>query len=245
METITIQTTQNIDIDYEIGGLGERTLAAIIDFAIMFALFILAAIIISTLQGNRIGIGIIVLIFAIIYVFYDLACETLFNGQSLGKRVMKIRVISLDGGRPRFSQFLLRWLFRPVDFTITGGVAALVSAAVTEKTQRLGDLVAGTVLVRTVARTQRQNISFVTTPAEYEVVFPQAAQLSDRDAALIYEVVLNYFKTNNDIPVHQLAYKIKEHLNIELPPEMNSTEFLQTLLKDHSHISSGANLVTG
>jgi uncharacterized RDD family membrane protein YckC len=245
METITIHTTQNIDIDYEIGGLGERSLAALIDFALMITLVIIAAFIINALQSNKIGVGIVAVIIGIIYVFYDLFCETFFNGQSLGKKAMKIRVISLDGGRPRFSQFLLRWLFRLVDFTITGGVAAIVSAAVTAKSQRLGDLVAGTVLVRTEPRTQIDHINLVTTSADYETVFPQAAQMSDRDAALIRDVIANYLKTDNEVPVQELAHKIKTYLNVQPLPGMESMQFLQTLLKDHSHIISNADMVTG
>ncbi|HXU28785.1 MAG TPA: RDD family protein, partial [Bacteroidia bacterium] len=128
MSIITVHTTQNIDIDYELGGLGERILARLIDFAV-FIPFVIVFMFLSV-SVSQTGLTIYALIVLIIYTFYDLLFEVFFNGQSIGKRVMKIKVISLDGARPKFSQFLLRWLFRMVDFSLTGGLCALITAAV-------------------------------------------------------------------------------------------------------------------
>src|ERR1700761_731356 len=120
METITVRTTQNIDIEYEVGGLGERMVARLIDIGIFIPLFIFGAII------SRYDAVVTWSYYTILalFGFYDLICEVSFNGQSLGKRVMKIRVISMDGARPQFGQYLLRWLFRLIDFAITGGLGA-------------------------------------------------------------------------------------------------------------------------
>ena len=121
MQTIRITTTQNIDIDYEVAGLGERIVAYIIDMA-MFAVIIIATLIaIGVVGGMRRGgsdiwIGVLFVIYGALYVFYDLICELSMNGQSVGKKIMKIKVISLDGARPRLGQYLLRWLFRIIDF---------------------------------------------------------------------------------------------------------------------------------
>src|SRR6185437_9472657 len=128
METITVHTTQNIDIDYEIGGLGERILARLIDYGVFVPFLFAGALLVEGFSGAALGIYYIILL--ILFVFYDLLCEVFFNGQSLGKRVMKIRVISLDGARPKFSQYLLRWLFRLIDFSLTASICALITAAV-------------------------------------------------------------------------------------------------------------------
>jgi uncharacterized RDD family membrane protein YckC len=242
MEIVTVHTTQNIDIDYEVGGLGERIVARLIDTAGLILPMLVLGLIIGP-HLDQTGVIVMMVIFGVIYIFYDLVCEVFFNGQSFGKKVMKIRVISLDGGRPRLSQFLLRWLFRIVDFIATGGVAALVTAIVTDKSQRLGDLVAGTVLIRTVPRTQINKVGYVATQPDYNPVFQQAEQLTDSDVALIHEVVNNYMRTGNNVAVYQLADKIRSHMSLTLPPEMNSMQFLQTLLKDYSHITSHADMV--
>ncbi|MDB5086860.1 MAG: hypothetical protein JWR09_854 [Mucilaginibacter sp.] len=238
METITVNTTQNIDIDYEIGGLGERTLAKIIDYAV-FIPFVIAGLFLGTALNGQVLEWYFILLY-VLFLFYDLLCEVFFNGQSFGKKIMKIRVISLDGARPRFSQYLLRWLFRLVDFGVTGGLAALVTAVMTDKGQRVGDVVAGTALIRSVPRTTMNNIVYANVEDNYVPVFIQAAELSDKDVSLIHEVIGNYYKTGNSTIVFTLAEKIRAHLQIALPPNMNSLLFLQTILKDYTHISAQA-----
>jgi hypothetical protein len=160
------------------------------------------------------------------------------NGQSVGKRVMKIKVISLDGARPTISQYLLRWLFRIVDFTITMDMCALITTAVTENNQRVGDIVAGTTLIKTNPRTQISNIAFMPSNDGYQPVFKEAGQLNDNDVELIHEVINTYIKTGNNIVVYNMALRIKEHLNITPPNGMNDMLFLQTIAKDYNYISA-------
>jgi uncharacterized RDD family membrane protein YckC len=238
VEIITVHTTQNIDIDYEIGGLGERILAKLIDYAI-FIPFLFGGTFIA-MGGSGMVIGIYYIILLALFAFYDLLCEVFFNGQSLGKRVMKIRVISIDGARPKFSQYLLRWLFRLVDFGITGGAGALICAVVTEHGQRIGDVVAGTAMIKTTARTQMSNLVFTNADDTYQPVFIQANQLADGDINLIHEVIENYFKTGSNVVVYRTAERIKELLGVTPPPDMNNLLFLQTVVKDYSHIAARA-----
>lgn len=242
MQTIRITTSQNIDIDYEVAGLGERILARLIDLAILFALFFLGlffgAITNSNGSSNTalVALGII---YIVILVFYDLAFEVFMNGQSIGKRILKIKVISLDGSQPRVGQYVLRWLFRIVDFLIIEpGVVALVVAAIRDKPQRVGDIVAGTMLIRTTPRTKMDNIVFMPSNDDYQPVFNEAGQLSDRDIELIHEVISTYIKTGNSVVVYNMALRVKEHLHVTPPRDMNDMLFLQTIIKDYNHISA-------
>ncbi|HVS94476.1 MAG TPA: RDD family protein [Mucilaginibacter sp.] len=242
MQTIRITTSQNIDIDYEIGGLGERIVARIIDYALFMLIMILGLIVANmthtSLNEWSPAAVIMLIIYASLYVFYDLVCEIFMNGQSVGKKVMKIKVISLDGGRPSVSQYLLRWLFRIVDFTISFNFCALICAAVSENNQRLGDIVAGTVLIKTSPRTQIGSIVFMPAPAGYEAVFKEAGQLNDRDIELIHDVINNYVKTGNNVLVYEMADKVKRHLGIAVPAGMNNMIFLQTIIRDYNFISA-------
>jgi uncharacterized RDD family membrane protein YckC len=243
MQTIRITTSQNIDIDFEVAGVGERLLARLIDLA-LFAIIFILGLFLSTLAapktGSEVFIIVLVIIYAALFVFYDLVCEITTNGQSLGKRVMKIKVISLDGARPTFSQYLLRWLFRIVDFTLTLQVCGLLSAAISEKQQRVGDMVAGTTLIKTNPRTTINHVIFPNTADTYQPVFNEASQLSDRDISLVQEVIQNYLKSGNRDIVYTMANRIKEYLSVTLPPEMDSMRFLQTILKDYNHITAHA-----
>jgi len=241
METITVHTTQNIDIDYEIGGLGERILARLIDYGVFVPFLFAGALLVEGFSGAALGIYYIILL--ILFVFYDLLCEVFFNGQSLGKRVMKIRVISLDGARPKFSQYLLRWLFRLVDFIFTGGVGALITALMTENGQRIGDVVAGTGMIKTIPRTKMNNLVFAGIEDAYQPLFIQANQLTDKDIGLIHEVIENYFKTGSNIVVFKTAERIKELLSVAPPPQMNNLVFLQTIVKDYSYIAAKADVL--
>ncbi|MDB5007540.1 MAG: hypothetical protein JWP45_1933 [Mucilaginibacter sp.] len=240
MEIITVRTTQNIDIDYEIGGLGERILAYMIDLGIFVALSIIGGILSVSLFNNGGGISVYFIVIGVVLLFYDLVCESLFNGQSLGKRIMKIRVISLDGTRPKFSQYLLRWLFRIIDFSLTSYLGGLLTIILTDNGQRIGDLVAGTAIIRTIPRSTMNNIIFHNVDDNYQPVFIQSTQLSDQDIALIHEVINNYLKTGNSVLVYNMADKIREHLSVSLPPNMNSMLFLQTIVKDYSHLTAQA-----
>ncbi|RZL51325.1 MAG: RDD family protein, partial [Pedobacter sp.] len=108
MDSIRINTAQNIDIEYEIAGLGERIAARCIDlagFAILFVVAWILFIIGSISVSGTLGV-VILIVYLIIYAFYDLVCELTMNGQSFGKRVMKIKVINLDGTQPTFGQYL-------------------------------------------------------------------------------------------------------------------------------------------
>ncbi|MBV8390583.1 MAG: RDD family protein [Mucilaginibacter sp.] len=247
METIKITTSQNIDIDYEVAGLGERILARLIDLAIFFLIYILGAFMASLTNWfthGDLGIIIVIIVYAVLFVFYDLIFEIFMNGQSIGKRIMKIKVISLDGGQPRVGQYFMRWLFRIVDFLITFNLGALITAAVSDKTQRIGDIVAGTILIRTTPRTKINNIVFMPTYDGYQPVFKEAGQLSDKDVELIHEIINAYMKTGNNVVVYNMALRVKEHLNITPPNGMNDMLFLQTIIKDYNHISAHMDMDT-
>src|SRR5205085_11250809 len=115
-------------------------------------------------------------------VFYDLLSEVLLNGQSFGKRVRGIKVISLSGQQASFSQYLIRWVFRLIDFTITSNLLGLTLVAATEKHQRLGDIIAGTVLVKTNPRTSAEDTWYQATDAtSHSVSYPEVINLKDRD----------------------------------------------------------------
>jgi uncharacterized RDD family membrane protein YckC len=242
MQTIKITTSQNIDIDYEVAGLGERIVARLIDLAIFVLILILGMFVgdmANWFTNSGISTVIVVIIYASLFVFYDLIFEIFMNGQSVGKRIMKIKVISLDGGQPRVGQYFMRWLFRIVDFLLTWpGLVALIAAAVNEKTQRVGDMVAGTILIRTKPRTQINNIVFMPMYDGYQPVFKEAGQLNDKDIELIHEIIGAYMKSGNNVVVYNMAQRVKEHLSVVPPNGMNDMLFLQTIIKDYNHISA-------
>ncbi|MGY0040080.1 RDD family protein [Pedobacter sp. NJ-S-72] len=181
------------------------------------------------------------IIYAVAYVFYHLICEIFFNGQSPGKKkLMKIKVISLDGGQASIGQYFIRWLFRLVDFWLSGQVGGLLCITLSERKQRIGDLVAGTTVIKTVGRTTLEQIAFEPVEEEYIPVFTNVHQLNDQDMELIHEVLTTYYKTAHYELIYAMADKIKMRLGVSLPAGMHELAFLNTIVKDYNQVTSVA-----
>jgi uncharacterized RDD family membrane protein YckC len=241
MNTIKIITPQNIDLEYELGSLGDRILGRIIDGLVLVAYgLIFAAIIGFSNIGDFISSNgwLVVLIVILPIFFYDLISEILLNGQSFGKKVMSIRVISLNGEQPTLSQYLIRWVFRLIDFTISGSLVAIITVAVSEKRQRLGDVIAGTTLVKTKSRTNLDDTLYVhTTSAEYAVLYPEVINLNDRDIQLVKEVLINVHRSGNIQLALQAQQKVEMVLKIA-SNQPDAVSFLQKILSDYNHLAS-------
>jgi uncharacterized RDD family membrane protein YckC len=251
MQTVRIKTSQNIDIDYEVAGLGERVLARIVDMGVFIGLFYIIYIIIIAFvltQAPRFESGgfggipvfliVLLIIYSIVFIFYDLMAEIYFNGQSIGKYAIKIKVVNIDGARPTIGQYFLRWAFRLLDFGITFGIGAVISVAVSEKKQRIGDLIAGTTLIKTKPRTTLDQLFLNSQDDSYEPVFPGVSNLTDEEITLIHEVISNFKSTGNSRVVYNMALQVKEHIGVTMPRGMNDFDFLQTIIKDYSYITS-------
>ena len=239
MQTVKIQTSQNITIDYPVAGLGERILGRLIDLGIFLALYLLMFFVSPYFTSGGTGKNrtIILWVFGFIFCFYDLVCELFFNGQSVGKRVMKVKVVSLNGARPTLGQYLLRWVFRMIDFTITLHLASLISVASTPNKQRIGDLVAGTTLIKTEPRTQLNNLAFVSEHENYQPVYPEVIHLTDKDIALIHEVIASYSASGNNNLLYNMKTQVQDHLGITLQAYVDDLNFLETIVKDYNHLA--------
>lgn len=242
METIQVNTSQHVAIDYPVAGLGERVAARLIDLAAFMIVGILLMLLMTLTPAAQSGIVVISIwsVYGACFVFYDLITEIFMNGQSLGKKLMKIKVISLNGGQASLGQYFIRWLFRLVDFSLTAQIGGLICVAVTENKQRIGDIIAGTTLIKTVPRTNFNHIAFHPVEEEYTPVFAYADQLTDRDAELIHEVISTFYKTNNADLIYAMSERIATHLAITVPVGMNELEFLKTIIKDYRYITSRA-----
>jgi uncharacterized RDD family membrane protein YckC len=238
METINVKTSQHIDIDYPVAGIGERLSASLIDMAIFGILYILLLITLLSLNIPFSGdlTMIIIFIFSGCFIFYSLLCEIFMDGQSVGKKILKIKVISLDGGQPNIGQYAIRWLFRIID-VYTTGVIGLFSIIISDKKQRVGDIVAGTMLIKTVLGKPIEQVTFQI-PEEYTPVFTSVDLLTDRDMELVYEVLDTYYKTQNPELIYATAAKVSELLSLTRPEGMNELVFLQTVLKDYNYLTS-------
>ena len=240
MEKIRIVTAQNIVIEHDIASVGDRIASNLLDYLIISVYyFIIWVGGLSLALGGYENIKWIILFISIPPVFYQLICEVFMEGQSFGMKAVRTRVIRLDGGQPTIGNYLLRWLLRPLDiFTSYGGVA-IVTMLINGRGQRLGDLAAGTTVIKMKKAVKLSDTILAQTKETYVPVFPQVEKLTDREIGIIVET-LSVFKYEGKImPVQVVAKKIKEVLNIETT--MKPWDFLKTIVKDYNHLTGKVN----
>jgi uncharacterized RDD family membrane protein YckC len=229
---ITIETTQNVRIEYEIASIGERVLASIVDTFIMIA-YVVAVVLIIQGLGIEPGMALLVILYLPI-LLYDLVCETNMNGQTFGKKAMKTRVVKVDGSEATVGSYLLRWLLRPVDSMFMLG---LLLIAVGGKGQRLGDLAAGTTVIRIRPRLSLSETLMPELAEEYTPTYPEVTRLSDRDIAIIREVWSASRTQQTRSTVNALAARVASILGIDVPLEVET--FLETVVRDYTYYTQG------
>lgn len=234
MSTIRIQTAQNVVVEYDTASVGDRIVAQLLDWLVMGLWTLVVVFLLEQLTSSRDEQRILYYVFvaAPLLVYHPLF-EVFFNGQSVGKRARHIKVTRLDGTRPRFGDYLLRWLIGLFENQITFGTVALLTALINGRGQRLGDLAAGTTVVSTRNRPQSvEEFELALVPPGYQVVFPQAALLADHDMALVRRLFQQAVKRNNFVLLNDVAKKVKGLTGIET--SLHDEPFLRTILRDHA-----------
>lgn len=195
-------------------------------------------------------------------LLYHIVLEITLNGQSIGKKITGIRVIHENGGRPSISQFLIRWLLRVSDlwiallliillsnpniggdaentFVILAALGFLVTDIVlvtsSKKGQRIGDILAKTILIRINTKSNIEETVFQDVADNYVPSFPQIMQLSDKDINAIKSILETARRKADFSMAESASAKIKAHLKIESP--MPGFDFLEVLLKDYNYLS--------
>lgn len=149
---IEIVTPENIAFAYQVAGPFRRLPAYLIDLAVRLAFALVGALVVYLIFGAAglldLGLSIWLTLAFLLAWFYGGVFETVWNGQTPGKRLMRIRVVSVDGRAINALQATLRNVLRTVDsqpflFYVLG----LVSTAMNDRFQRLGDLACGTMVV--------------------------------------------------------------------------------------------------
>ena len=241
MSKIQIKTTQNILLAFEPASIAERMGAFAIDFVLIMGYGYLASVIIDlsgysffTNLWEFLAISSVLMLPA---AFYSLVAESLMQGQTVGKRILKIRVLKIDGYQASFADFFIRWTFALVEVALFMGSIALISIISSKYSQRLGDFAAGTAVI-----TERNKMNISHTILEelsytYQPLFSQAEVLlfSDQDAQTIKNYLAQALKSKNgQITIARLADKITEVSKREHTSYTQKTEFIQQFLKDYS-----------
>ncbi|MBL7997551.1 MAG: RDD family protein [Candidatus Kapabacteria bacterium] len=242
MENLSIGTAQNVDIEYEIASVGDRIFAILIDTFVLYG-YILSYVLIARFFGDDtedlMFSTTMVTVFILLPLFlYHALFEIFNNGQSVGKMMRKIKVVMLDGSQPTIGAYLLRWLLGIIEISISSGSVALLTMMLNRNGQRIGDIAAGTTVVKLRTDATLGDTIFQKLNSNHIPNFVEAQFLHDEDARLIRDVMNSYYYPNSnraklDVIAENLSVYLQRKLNMEtsMPP----ISFLDTLLRDYNH----------
>ena len=238
MKSIEIKTTQNVLLEYELASLRDRILAFILDLVCIGVGLAIISIVFFSVFGVDGVVGTVVSILLIcFFLFYSLAFEVFNNGQSLGKKVLRIKVIKTNGEKAVFYDYAGRWIFRMIDIYFSRGAIAAMLIASSAKAQRIGDIVSTTTVIKLVPSVNLylEDILRIQSRENYQPVYSMVKHLSEKDVLLIKSTLDRYKKYNNDAheeALDQLAARLKQILEIKDAMPSN-TAFLQTIINDY------------
>ena len=235
MSEFQIRTAQNVEIKQNLAGIRQRIAAFFIDllFLIIFYYFILYLLSFTDLE-KYVSAWAFVSILMLPYFLYYPLIQYWNNGQSLGKQLLKIRIVKKDNTHPRLGDFLIRWIFRLFEINLLPGLGLIVMLF-SDKLQRLGDLAANTVVDSEKQKTKLSQSIFEEIEQDYTPVFPQAANFEEKDIQLIKEIRQEAKKQNNFKVIKALITQIEQTLDIKKPEDISNREFIDTIIKDYNY----------
>jgi len=233
MLAVKLDTGFNIEVEFPITAFHRRLIAWAIDFLVQIAYLWVVGMMLSKMEITWSLWG--YMLYLTPTLFYHLVLEISMNGQSIGKKAMNIKVITLEGGQPSISQYIIRWMFRLFDIGLFF-IPGFFSIVLTERSQRVGDIVAGTIMIDTKPKTSWQDTIFTVVESSYKPKYSEVMQLSDRDINTLKSIIETIRRKND----YELAFRISERIQskLNIRAQEDPYDFLQVLLKDYNYYST-------
>lgn len=235
MSELQINTTQNVKINFTASGVGERLMAFIIDMILKVGYITILNMSLGVFQDmdhwSQIGINTLL---SLPVVFYTLVLEALMEGQTFGKKIMKIKVVKIDGYQASLADYVVRWFFRIVDIYIFGmGFFVILFS---KRSQRLGDMAAGTSVILLKDKVDISHTILEHLDDDYKPTYPTVIKLSDNDARIIKDTFTAAKSANDYQTLIKLRNKITEVIGVKAV-HGNDIQFIDTILKDYNYFT--------
>ncbi|WP_246229380.1 RDD family protein [Sphingobacterium shayense] len=235
MNTLSINTPQNVKFEYNLASLGTRIVAFAIDYFLIFCYILLIYLLLAKLglflrDDSWLVAGVYGLL-CLPAFFYPFCTETFFNGQTVGKKITKIKVVKIDGTRATLYQYFIRWICTIIDVFLGMGAIGIASIIVTKKAQRIGDIAADTAVISIKQNTMIQQTLFAEITKEYSITFPQVIRLTDKDVNNIKDIYNKGYERKDYNIILALSNRLVELL--EVKPQMRPEEFIDLIIKDY------------
>lgn len=232
MEQFQIETAQNISISQNTAHLGERILAFIIDGFITSVYIILMVLLLLSLDYEMEDMWSLYLVMNLPAFLYPLLLETFMDGKTIGKSLMHIRVVKLDGSTPNFSSYFVRWVLRILDISLSSGGVAVLTILLRGKGQRVGDIAAGTTVISEKKRVTVRDTLLQELPIDYLPKFPQVTVFKDREMQTIKELYTSAKRNGDHNVILSLSERIKKVTGIST--ELKALDFVGIVIDDYS-----------
>ncbi len=216
--TVAIFTPNKSTLNFEIAGPWSRVLAGFLDVIFLLATFFMVLFILPNAQT-------IIIFVLVLLITYSWWFEVITNGQTLGKMILGLRVIKTDGQSPEFNDYFLRWSMMMVDYLFTLFSLGLLLLYTTNKRQRLGDLLADTMVVsvKNKALLKIKNLEIENhKTSDIEINLPNLNLLREEDVLLAKQLISNFTIYKEPLLSElqlQAATKIADILNVKLETE--------------------------
>jgi len=265
---LQINTTQNVILNFDLANVGCRIGAYVLDLIVIIAyswmvLYFYEVNNLSDLYSDGWSQTAISILLFLPVTLYTLLSEMFLNGQTLGKKIMKLKVIKIDGFQASNSDFIIRWFFRIIDIygfmvmmvvvaafsSLLGNgvfetilsillfvspIAGFITIIVSKNKQRFGDMIAGTAVVSLKNKTNISHTILEELSEDYKPTYPWVIKLSDNDARIIKETFIAAKKNKDYSVLIKLRTKIEEVTGIT-NKEKNDLIFLDKILKDYNY----------
>jgi uncharacterized RDD family membrane protein YckC len=276
MPILKVQTAQNVQINYELGNLGFRLIAGILDLLtvglyVFLAQFMLSAILSIDVFGNELGL-LFFLVIVLPAILYLPVVEYFWGGRTVGKYLLKLKVVKTDGTAPSLGDYILRWLLRTVDvklgflliFFIPSSptsatqetfmiwtiilmvmplpIVGIISMATSKLTQRVGDRIADTVVIQKKKLYSLSDTLLRATEQDYQPVYDNVLSLRDKDIYILKEAIEDLKRTQDYKHINKLAEKARTILDIK--DNRKPVDLLKTLLRDYDHLAKKRDAVS-
>ncbi len=239
MSSIQINTTQNVNISFELAGLGERLVAGLIDYIVLSAYLYFAFRIFDAIAPNSYAmdrwsyIALQSMIF-LPAMLYTLLSEIFLNGQTLGKKLLKIQVVKIDGYSASFSDYFSRWMLRIVDIWAITPIVGIISIISSKNSQRIGDLASGTSVISIKNKHHIDATILENIGDAYQPTYPTVIMLTDRDAQIVKNMFITAKKSKDFAMIEKLRKKVEETTQTSKENKTDQ-DYLNIILKDYTY----------
>lgn len=238
MKNIEITTAQKVTIQYELASVGNRIASFFIDIMIWVgALITLNIFALQAIGDNFETYEYFAYLIVIPFIlFYTLISEILLDGQTLGKRIMGLKVVKINGDPAAAFDYLIRWAFRFIDIWMSAGSVATLLISSSPYSQRLGGVLSGTTVIKKSAtrRFTLKDILNIYSKENYEAQYPNAVRIPEKDMIFLKTVLDRCKKYKNKAHqqvLNDLAVKTAAILEVSVPNEKEA--FLRKVLSDY------------